>query len=368
MEKLTDSPSQLQVRHLRFYYPYYKKRTGSRKGHITLNWSYGGQAGNTGGKALINPSSYPTPNFNWNAVVIPRYFTRPWILGTSSDASDDYPILKNQNNASVAMDLFKANPNQLLAPAADAAQDTYINSRPNATSPAVTDGQLQINTPQQYLTIHSVDETIQIKSFTSIPQTVQIYWFMCDADTTYHPLNEWYDAMGRRQFYQLAVTPSAGNNKAGFVGDPALIPNLSLKGYKSVFNDWHIFYAESFILQQSEEVKFLIKHKVNRTMKYENVASSSAATNVYIKGLSICPVVIVNGGLAKTSNEGVPTGTTTSETSIGSVTTRSMKISFPEYTAKYAYDASHLRLDISATKANLYEISEEGALVNEVAF
>lgn len=276
LKQIADAPNKLLFKKLTFNYGNkpVKGATDSVKIHFTNNSVASVQSGDQ----LVNPGS---AGFAENGVLIPRYLTAGQILGTSTPSNDDRPLLRRGSGGSpLNFSLYQANQSAVSAidPSADNSYITDVAPHPR----------------NQYLVVKNMDETITLKNTGTFPCSVQIYWFMCKNADSQHPYTEMVDEMVADVRGQASAVVTDTNIESGAISTPIFMPDYGPGNLKQWKANWRIFHAESFAMEQNEQVKFIIHHRINRVLYKDNVEDNLSG---YIPGLSVCPMVFSNGGL-----------------------------------------------------------------------
>lgn len=146
------------------------------------------------------------------------------------------------------------------------------------------------------LYMKEVNVGLHLLSMTQYPQVVKIYWMTPVFDTNTAPIEAWDSILAAKRNGQInqtvASTLGAINATAGFasIGDVEGNPFH----HKEFRKQWKALKAHHLVLQAGEQVN------LNVSFDYEKVVAKESLelrTNLYLKGISVYPMIIAHGGL-----------------------------------------------------------------------
>lgn len=349
IERIINQPNGMKIR--KFTLNFGKKRNEKdATGTILyyMNYSKFNDSGSTG-LQLVSPYTAEC--------LIPRYFTRTFILGSGTAAAgnetgpwndEENYLFKGPGPSFQSISLFELNPNVNITGGG------WLSST-----------QTNVN-PMDIMVLKKIEETILLKNFTSISCDFQIYWFLCKEDTGKSPVNLWFDSLGEKRMAQPTVIGPTKTAKPepGYSTEPQGFPGLEIFKEKLVKKFWKVVRVEAGVLDAGEECKFIIDINYHRGIKKSTIV---AKVDNYISGLTLFPVVISNGGLviynppisnvapadtrtdydAETSSR-----VTTSRIQLGSVVTRQYTFAPVSHAERYDYNVMSTQLLINSNAAS----------------
>lgn len=316
IEQLKDNPSTAMNKRLTFYY----QGNGSYKGtgEIKLYWNTSDYAEGKVGKQLVNPLNYT----QWMRSLYPSMFSKDFILGTGNDTNGNL-TLSNDNTLATNQSIFSMDPNYFVSGNYDpATDDTLLVETITAPEDA-------------FIRLKYVDEYFNIHNFTDCAQYVQIYFFVCNRATNKKPMDFLLQEISAEEDWEQSdmVTPNDNVNvKDGAGAFPfdsnalEAVPNVPLTISRDMKKYWGLFHMESIVLSGNEEIKYRIKHVINRTISKNNVKENEGQ---FIPGLTILPMVLCQGVLGKFkatsenfTDDRWPSKVTLNNTALGTYTSR----------------------------------------------
>lgn len=284
IEKLKDNPSTAMNKKLVFYYRGNGKYKGT--GEFKLYWNTSDAAEGKVGKQMVNPLNYTV----WQRSLYPSMFSKDFILGTGNNTNGNL-TLSNDNTLGPNKSIFTMDPNFVITGTDDTAADPIAD---NGDEP-----------DDSYIRLKYVDEFFNIHNSTDCSQYVQIYFFICKKATNKKPLDFLLNEFNVEQDYRQVdfVYPDDNTNvKDGAGAMPnssnalEALPNVPLSISRDMRKYWGLFHMESVVLSGNEEIKYKIKHIINRTISKNNVQENEGQ---FIPGLTILPMILCQGVLGK---------------------------------------------------------------------
>lgn len=146
------------------------------------------------------------------------------------------------------------------------------------------------------LYIKEVNVGLHLLSMTQYPQVVKVYWMTPVFDTNTAPIEAWQSILTAKRNGQVnqgvASTLGAPTATAGF----ATVNDVESNPFhhKEFRRQWKAVKCHHLVLQAGEQVN------LNLSFDYEKVLSRESMelrTNIYLKGISVYPMIIAYGGL-----------------------------------------------------------------------
>jgi len=150
--------------------------------------------------------------------------------------------------------------------------------------------------------IKHVDCKMQIVSLTPIAMKVEIYWLLCNLNSSDSPKQAWTDTLFESAYLQglTGAGPTTTAGTAATLGFEAYtLPGAGLP--KNYHKRWKTLHKDQFMLQPGDNMQMTRRFMYNRVITR---GLANEMVNLYQKGLSLQPIVVVNGALVGLGADG----------------------------------------------------------------
>lgn len=151
-----------------------------------------------------------------------------------------------------------------------------------------------------------IKDTVQTLSFVSLQPTacrVEVYWLICNTNTDRGPQSAWIDQLNSLRYAQPTLGEGAHTTAGitatgigyGSVANPRTSPP------KGFYHYYKLLLKDQFMLQPGDNQSMKRTFVMNLMIQKDQIGDSQTT---YLKGITICPLVVVNGALVGLGNDG----------------------------------------------------------------
>lgn len=205
--------------------------------------------------------------------------TRSQLIGDTSTNANDYERWPD--------DPFKLNP--------------FITSMAPST---IYPGPIPETKPNDYLYLKSVNVVTKFLSMVTVPQKVRVYWVTPTFDTNITPSIQWFRILNAKNQTQSLNPTRPTVATAGAAGGGEEISSVGSHPWEHIEfrKAWKCIKKQSFVLQPGDQRN--LKFKINYEKALSRVTLVEQRTQMYLAGLTVVPMAIVEGGLVGIADPG----------------------------------------------------------------
>jgi len=154
------------------------------------------------------------------------------------------------------------------------------------------------------LCIKSIKHILRIVSLCTVPQRVKVLYFLCKKDGDATPSTIWSEAISASAYLQ--ASQASGPTNSGSSAFTAGYTSSNVVGevphkWPTFRKFWKLVHSDQFMLQGGDQMSVPVNIEVNKVIT-KQMLSSMTTSDVYISGLSIIPMIIVDAGLTGISS------------------------------------------------------------------
>lgn len=179
--------------------------------------------------------------------------------------------------------------------------DDFFTLNPYVTAPASTiyPGPVPVVPGNDVLNVRGVKTTFEILSMSKVAQVVKVYWLTPKFDTDVNPIDFWNQLVNKKNMTQ-GIAPFVNDiATASVAAGGATINDVNNTPFSHVeFNKaWKVVKKAMVVLQPGDQHNFSLNFQINSVIS--RITLTDLRKDMFMKGISVFPMVIVRAGLVK---------------------------------------------------------------------
>lgn len=157
-----------------------------------------------------------------------------------------------------------------------------------------------VSGPTSHMYLKNVKIDYQLQNLATNPLKFTVYWCLCKDDSADDPYTTWNRAISYQQFGQSGAKPSYSGSTTVTSGSSQWSTHGTKPTNYKLFNDcWKVLKVQSYTLEAGarcqHDITFRYNLLVSQQLMQKKWDSSNGARFKFVQGVTIVPLVVVNG-------------------------------------------------------------------------